>query len=70
MKCMYCSGEMERTKVPYHIDRLHVHVLVDEVPAWVCSRCGEAMFDEREVDEIQKLIVTVDQQAERLVHSA
>jgi len=70
MNCMYCNGPLERAKVPYHIDRAHVHVIIDEVPAWVCSRCDEVMFDERAVDEIQQLITAVDQRAERLMSTA
>jgi len=70
MKCMYCSGEMERGRVPYHIDSENAHIILDEVPAWVCSQCNETMFDEREVDEIQKLAVAAKQHANRLAHSA
>ncbi|TVR05947.1 MAG: type II toxin-antitoxin system MqsA family antitoxin [Spirochaetaceae bacterium] len=66
MKCMYCNGPLERSRVPYHIDREHVHVIIDEVPAWVCTQCGEAMFDEEAVDEIQQLVTAVDQRTERL----
>ena len=37
------------------------------VPAWVCDQCGEAYFEEREVDAIQSAIKGLDQQAELLV---
>ena len=66
MKCMYCNGALEKSKVPYHIDRANVHVIIDEVPAWVCTQCDEIMFDEHAVDEIQQLVIAVDQRAERL----
>ena len=70
MKCMYCDGPLERSKVPYHVDRAHVHVIIDEVPAWVCTQCDEIMFDERTVDEIQQLVAAVDTRAERLTNTA
>jgi YgiT-type zinc finger domain-containing protein len=57
---MYCGGELERGRVPYHIDSENVHIILDEVPAWVCSQCNE----------IQKLVVTAKQHANRLAHSA
>lgn len=70
MKCMYCQGEMVRTTAPYHIDRNDVHVILDHVQAWVCSQCGEVLFEEREVEEIQKLSRIIDEQATKLRASA
>ena len=67
---MYCNGTLERSRVPYHIDRAHVHVIIDEVPAWVCTQCDEIMFDECTVDEMQQLAATVDTQAERITNTA
>ncbi len=43
--------------------------ILDEVPAWVCTQCGEAYFEEQEVAEIQTLIRAVDTQARKLKHS-
>ena len=70
MKCMYCGGDLRKGTAPYHLDRQHVHVILDEVPAWVCSQCGEAYFEESEVTEIQTIIQVVDTQARKLKHSA
>ena len=67
MKCMHCQGEMKRGTVPFHVDRKGCHLLLDEVPAWVCAQCGEAYFGEREVDAIQDLVASVEEKAEALV---
>lgn len=66
MKCMHCKGEMERGTAPIHIARKGIHVSLDSVPAWVCKQCGEPCFEESEVDSIQAIVETVDQQAEQL----
>ena len=66
MKCMYCQGEMHKGTAPVHIDRHGIHVSLDEVPAWVCSQCGEAYFEESQVDSIQGIVRTVDRQAQEL----
>ena len=66
MKCMHCLGEMEKTTAPFHIDRKGVHLSMDDIPAWVCKQCGEPYFEETEVDTIQAIIKTVDQQANKL----
>jgi len=43
--CEFCDGEIE-----YHIIRARFNfkgqtIYVDNVPAWVCARCGEQYFD-------------------------
>jgi YgiT-type zinc finger domain-containing protein len=63
---MHCLCEMEKTTAPFHIDRKGVHLSLDDIPAWVCKQCGEPHFEETEVDTIQAIIKTVDQQANKL----
>jgi len=41
---MYCQGKMVRGHAPFHIDRENIHVSFDNVPAWVCTQCGEVYF--------------------------
>ncbi len=66
MKCIYCQGEMAKKAAPFHIDRKGYHLLFDAIPAWVCNQCGEAYFEEAEVDAIQGVLRKIDQEAERL----
>ncbi|GAB6040288.1 YgiT-type zinc finger protein [Endothiovibrio diazotrophicus] len=70
MKCVYCQAEMEKGTVPFHIDRNGVHVSLDEVPAWVCPQCGESYFEEHEVDAMQTLVQTVEEQSRALAKTA
>jgi len=66
MKCIHCSGKMTRGIAPFHVDRNGYHLLLDSVPAWICSQCGETYFEESEVDSIQQAIRGIDEQAKRL----
>ena len=70
MKCIHCHGEMKRGTTPFHVDRKGCHVLLDNVPAWVCEQCGEAYFEEKEVAAIQDLIRSVEQKADALAMTA
>jgi len=70
MKCIYCQGRMERGTAPFHIDRRGYHLVLDKVPAWVCSQCGEVYFEEAEVDSVQSIIRAVDEQVERIAVAA
>ena len=69
MKCMYCRGEMTHGSAPFHIDRKDVHISLDKVPAWVCTQCGEAYFEETEVDAIQEIMRAVEERTARLAHT-
>ncbi len=57
---------MLKGQTPFHVDRKGCHLLLDSVPAWVCQQCGEAYFEENEVDAIQDLINSVEQKADAL----
>jgi len=70
MKCIHCQGEMKKGTAPVHIDRKGCHLMLDEVSAWVCQQCGEAYFEEKEVDAIQQLISSVDKKTRELALSA
>ena len=61
---------MKRSTAPFHVDRKGYHLVVDTVPAWVCGQCGEAYFDEREVDVIQQAIRGLDDHTRKLAISA
>ena len=70
MKCMYCNAEMNRATVPFHIDRKGIHVILDEVPAWVCPQCGEPYFEESEVESMQEVVRAVEDQKRKIAKSA
>ena len=70
MKCIHCQGQMKRGTTPFHIDRKGCHLILDNVPAWVCQQCGETYFEEKEVDAIQDLIMSVEEKAQVLAMTA
>ena len=60
MECIHCKGQMKRGTAPFSLDRNGYHVSWDAIPAWVCSQCGEPLFESREVDLIQKALAEHD----------
>ena len=66
MKCIYCQGEMERGTAPFYVDRKGYHLVLDAVPAWVCTQCGEVYFEEAEVNAIQEVMRLLDERTEQL----
>ena len=67
MKCIHCQGLMKKGTAPLHIDRKGCHLTLDHVPAWICSQCGEAYFEENEVNAVQGLISAIEMKAEPLL---
>ena len=60
---------MQRSKAPFHVDRNGYHLVLDTVPAWVCDQCGEAYFEEREVNAIQDAITGLDKRLHGMLES-
>ena len=56
MNCIHCHGQMTRSTAPFHADRAGYYLSFDTIPAWVCEQCGEAYFEEREVNMIQSAV--------------
>jgi len=61
MKCLLCKGQMERTTVSYTVDRKGYHLFIKEIPAYVCSQCGEKYFDDKEAKAIQDMIKALEE---------
>ncbi len=66
MECLYCKGELVRRRVSYTATRRGYHLILDDVPAWVCKQCGETLFDEETVEAIQAMLREMDARLEKL----
>lgn len=64
MKCYFCGGEMKKGKTTYTVNKKGYHLLIDEVPAWICEQCGEPYFEGDVVDAIQKIVGELDVRVE------
>jgi YgiT-type zinc finger domain-containing protein len=67
MKCLLCSGEMEKAKVAYTVNRKGYHLFIEKIPAYVCSRCGEQFFEEKEVCAIQNMLKVFEENLEKVI---
>ena len=67
MNCVHCRGKMKRGTTPFYVHRKGCHLMLDDVPAWICQQCGEVYFDEREVDALQKIIASLEKKTEELL---
>ena len=66
MECFHCKGKMVKGSAPFSADRNGYHISWKSISAWVCTQCGEALFEENEVSHIQKALRQVDQETKEL----
>ncbi len=59
MECFYCKGNLLHKEISYTATRQGYHLIIDDVPAWVCEQCGEPLFDEPTIDVIQDMLRAV-----------
>ena len=67
MECLHCKGRLVRSKAPFSIDRKGCHVVWEAVPAWICTQCGEPLFEAQEVESIQRALVALERESAGLI---
>ena len=56
-RCEYCEGELIKRKLRTKFHFKGETIYIDNVPAWVCNRCGEHYYDAsvyKRMEEIAK----------------
>jgi len=66
MKCFNCHGNLKQGKAPFTINRKAYHVIIEQLPAWVCEDCGEPLFAAEAVNIIQEIIHSTDEKIARI----
>jgi hypothetical protein len=60
MECYHCKGKRVKSKAPFSIYRHGYPIAWELIPAWVCTPCGAALFEENEINHIQKALQPID----------
>lgn len=47
---------MGRGRTTYTFNKKGYHLVLDELPAWICTQCDEPYFEDKEIDAIQNLL--------------
>ena len=61
-RCEFCAGEMEQQRVLARFRFKGETIYIDNVPAWVCNKCGEQYYDAL----VYKRLEEIAQQRERI----
>ena len=54
MKCIFCGGNLENKNVTFSYEEDEKYLLVENVPAEVCSKCGEKIYAPEVTEELLK----------------
>ena len=66
VECLNCRGSLQPGTASYVVNRKGYHLILDDIPAYVCSQCGQALFMEEAVRVIQEMVRALDSRHERL----
>lgn len=70
MKCFHCQSDLKRGTATFTDSRKGYVIVLQDIPAWVCTQCGEPLFDAAAVRGIQDVLHSLDEGVERLRHAA
>lgn len=56
MECFMCKGELEKKNVNYIVDLEKTIIIIKNVPAKVCKKCGEQYYEDKIAENIEKTV--------------
>lgn len=56
MECIVCKGLTEKKNVNYILDLNNTIIIIKDVPANVCTKCGERYFDDDVMENLEKIV--------------
>jgi YgiT-type zinc finger domain-containing protein len=61
-----CGGTLKEGFAPDHITRRGYHLIVDQVPALVCTQCRSPFFDSQIIGWVEEAVAALDLLDDRL----
>jgi len=61
-RCEFCEGEMKQRRILARFRYRGQTIYIENVPAWVCDKCGEEYFDA----PVYKSLEEISRQRERI----
>lgn len=67
MTCPTCSNQLQRRPSVHTISRSRYHLVLYELPMWMCHECGETLYTESQVDALTDLIYETERKVMALL---
>ncbi len=66
MECS-CGGAVTEGKSSYRVSEDNFCFILDNIPAYKCTRCGKVLFSDETVEKIQKLVGRIKRDSSEVV---
>ena len=67
MNCLVCKGgTMIESLEPYFAKLRSGYLIIENVPCFKCSQCGEVLFSMSVIEKIEELIATYEKIADKV----
>jgi hypothetical protein len=60
MEYPYCKGDLKPGRTTYRANRHGYRLLLDNILAGICVQCSKPIFEEKAVEAIQRVLMTID----------
>jgi|GEM_PF-263484 len=65
--CQSCGGVLEKGKSSHRAREKYFSLIIEDIPAYQCLRCGKVLFEEETVDRLQRLTRRIKRETEEIV---
>lgn len=62
-----CGGAVTEGKSSYRVSEDNFCFILDNIPAYKCTRCGKVLFNDDTVEKIQKMINRIKRDSSEIV---
>jgi YgiT-type zinc finger domain-containing protein len=62
-----CGGALIDGKSSYRVSKKHFSLIIDNIPAFKCTRCDKVLYAEETVDKIQQLVNRLERDTKEIV---
>jgi len=62
-----CGGALIDGKSSYRVSKKHFSLIIDNIPAFKCTRCDKVLYAEETVDKIQQLVNRIERDTKEIV---
>jgi len=66
MECE-CGGALIDGKSSYRVSRKDFTFILDNIPAFKCTRCDKVLFEEERIEKIQKLVNRIERDSKEVL---
>jgi len=62
-----CGGVLIEGRSCYNAGNEHFYLLIEDLPAFRCTRCGKVLFQDETVEKIKKIVKRLERESAELV---